>query len=121
MKIIYHSCFCVIFLLLFFTISITAQTPKQNFGRVRTYDVQNYILRVSFDRASKTVFGDTTVQVKPLKNDFKPLELDAANLNFESVKLVSSGKDLVYRAAGEKIYITLDKEYSPEDDDFRTL
>ncbi len=36
-------------------------------------------------------------------------------MNFESVKLVSNGKDLVYRTAGEKIFVTLDKAYAPDD------
>ena len=94
---------------------ITAQTPKPNITRVRTYDVQNYILRVSFDRAAKTVFGDATVQLKPLGNNFKEVEMDAAGLNFESVKLESENRNLIYKTAGEKIYITLDKQYAPED------
>ncbi|CAN5434468.1 hypothetical protein BH20ACI1_BH20ACI1_15920 [soil metagenome] len=107
--------FFVVLLLLFFTLSITAQTPKPSFEPVRDFDVQNYILRMSFDRASKTVFGDTTVQFRPLKNDFKTIELDAADLNFESVKLETENKDLVYKTSGEKVFITLDKTYSPED------
>ncbi len=107
--------FFVVILLLFFTFSITAQTPKPSFEPVRTFDVQNYILRISFDRVAKTVFGDTTVQFRPLKNDFKSIELDAAGLDFESVKLETENKDLVYKTSGEKVFITLDKTYSPED------
>ncbi len=94
---------------------ISAQTKGANSTRVKTYDVVNYILRVSFDRAAKTVFGDTTVQLKPLINDFKTIELDAAGLKFELVKLETENKDLVYKTVGEKIYITFDKTYSPED------
>ncbi len=113
MQKINYRLFFVVSLLLFFTFSITAQ--KSSFEPGRTFDVQNYILRISFDRAGKTVFGDTTVQLKPLKNDFKSIELDAAGLNFESVKLESENKDLVYKTSGEKVFITLDKTYSPED------
>ena len=100
---------------LVYILAATAQTPNANSNRVRTYDVQNYILRVSFDRASKTVFGDSNVQFRPLKNDFKTIELDAAGLNFESVKLETENKDLIYKTNGEKIIVTLDKTYSPED------
>ncbi|MDQ3180646.1 MAG: M1 family metallopeptidase [Acidobacteriota bacterium] len=61
------------------------------------------------------MFGDTTVQLKPLKDNFTSIELDAADLNFESVKLEAANKDLTFRVSGEKISIMLDKAYSPED------
>ncbi len=110
----YHS--IVAFLLfLSFTFSISAQTSKPNFNRVRTYDVQHYVLRISFDRANKVVFGDTTVQLKPLKDNFNLVELDAAEMKFESVKLEPENKDLQYKMSGGKIYITLDKSYAPND------
>ena len=38
-----------------------------------------------------------------------------SELNFDSIKLEPSGKDLSFRQAGDKIYITLDKSYSPAD------
>ncbi len=110
-----HCLLFVVISLFVCAFQISAQTNSVNSNRVRTFDVQNYILRISFDRAAKTVFGDTTVQFKPLKNDFKTIELDAANLNFESIKLETENKDLVYKTAGEKVFITLDKTYSPED------
>ena len=107
--------FIAAFFFFLFAFSISAQTSRPNVNRVRTFDVQHYILRVNFDRDNKIVFGDTTIQLKPLKNDFKSIELDAADLEFESVKLENSNKDLTYRLGGEKIFITLDKAYSPED------
>ena len=110
-----YRLFIAAFFFLLFAFSISAQTSRPNVNRVRTFDVQHYILRVNFDRDRKIVFGDTTIQLKPLKNDFKSIELDAADLEFESVKLENSNKDLTYRLGGEKIYITLDKAYAPED------
>lgn len=106
-----------IFLLLFplFVFSISAQTTTKNFNRVRTYDVQHYTIRVSFDRTKKIVFGDTTVQLKPLGNNFNRVVLDATEMKFESVKLESENKDLQYKQSGEKILITLDKSYTPND------
>ena len=95
--------------------TISAQSSKQNFNRARTYDVQHYIIRVSFDRATKTVFGDTTVQLKPLQGNFNRLELDAANIKFESVKLEPDNKNVVFKTTDNKIYLTLDKAYSPND------
>ena len=96
-----------------FVLPISA--PAQNFSRARTYDVQHYVIRVSFDRALKKVFGDTTIQLKPLKDDINMFELDAAGMSFDSVKNEASGKDLTFRQEGEKIYITLDKSYTAAD------
>lgn len=110
-----YRLFIAAFFLFLFAFSISAQTSRPNFNRARTFDVQHYILRVSFDRANKVVFGDTTIQLKPLKEGFASIELDAADLDFESVKLVPENKDLTYRTAGAKIFITLDKAYSPAD------
>jgi aminopeptidase N len=104
-----------IFLTLAFVFSIAAQTSQNNFNRIRSFDVQNYIIRTNFDRTNKTVFGDTTVLLKPLKNDFKSFEFDAVNLKFESVKLEISNTELTYKTANNKIFITLDKPYSSSD------
>jgi aminopeptidase N len=94
---------------------VFSQTTKQNFNRTRTFDAQHYLIRTSFDRNNKTIFGDTTVSLKPLQNGFRTVELDAANLNFESVKLASNETDLKFRTEGDKIVIALDKDYSPMD------
>ncbi|MDQ3374959.1 MAG: hypothetical protein M3521_13870, partial [Acidobacteriota bacterium] len=104
-----------IFLTLAFVFSIAAQTSQNNFNRIRSFDVQNYIIRTNFDRTNKTVFGDTTVLLKPLKNDFKSFEFDAVNFKFESVKLEISNTQLIYKTANNKIFITLDKPYSSSD------
>ncbi len=105
----------IVFLLLLFVLSIPAQISETESNRARTYDVQHYIIRTSFDRANKIVFGDTTVQLKPLKENFQTFELDAANMRFESVKLETANLNLNYKTVGEKIVIALDKTYSPED------
>lgn len=94
---------------------VSAQPAQKNFNRVRTYDVQHYTIRISFDRENKTVFGDTTVQLKPLKTNFNQLELDAAGLKFDSVKFESSNKDIPFKLASDKVYLTLDKSYAPDD------
>ena len=73
--------------ILLVNLAAAGQVKRSNLDRPRTYDVQNYIIRVSFDRAAKKVFGDTTVQFKPLAPGFRTLELDAVGMTFESVKL----------------------------------
>lgn len=87
----------------------------QNFNRTRTYDVENYKIQIRFDREKKLVFGDTTVSLRPLKDNFKTLELDAAAMNFESVKLETGKKELNFKLSGEKIIVELDQSYKPKD------
>ncbi|MGI8884423.1 MAG: M1 family metallopeptidase [Pyrinomonadaceae bacterium] len=111
----YKSSLLTFLSVIIFALSVSAQTGKPNFNRAQTYDVQHYILRVNFDRAAKKIFGDTTVQLKPLSGNFKSVELDAADLNFEAVTLVPENKILQFRTSGGKIYIELDKNYSPQD------
>lgn len=88
-------------------ITISAQT------RVRTFDAEHYTIRTSFDRQNKTVFGETTVRVKPLASDFKTLELDHVNLSVESVTL--NGKPLQFVANKQNLQIALDKVYNSAD------
>ena len=95
--------------------SAVAQTPRIDFNRPQTFDVQHYIIRTSFDRDNKRVLGDTTVSLKPLSADFRQVTLDAVDLKFESVKLEPTGLDLQYKSAGDKISITLNKSYGASD------
>lgn len=95
--------------------SAVAQTPRPNFNRTQTFDAQHYIIRASFDRASKKVIGETSISLKPLKNGFAIVELDAVDLTFQSVKLEPIDIDLKYKTLPGKIIITLDKAYSPAD------
>jgi Aminopeptidase N len=103
-----------LFLLIFLFSALFAFSQTKNHNRVRTYDVQHYTIRIAFERTAKLVKGDTTVYLKPLKDNFTSFELDAAGMKFESVRL-KGGADLKYRQNGEKILITLDKAYSPND------
>ncbi|MGB7201575.1 MAG: M1 family metallopeptidase, partial [Pyrinomonadaceae bacterium] len=95
--------------------SAIAQTPRPNFNRPQTFDAQHYIIRASFDRRDKKVFGDTTVLLKPLAADFRYFELDAAALTFASVKLEPTGRELPYSVFGQKIKVILDRAYGPEE------
>lgn len=100
---------------LFAAFSAVAQIPPADFNRPQTFDAQHYILRASFDPVNKRVFGDTTVSLKPLKDGFNTVELDAVGLNFQSVKLEPSGIDLSYRSSIDKVVVSLDKSYGPND------
>jgi len=91
--------------------SVPAQKARPDFNRYSDFDAQSYTIRVSFDRAKKEVFGDTTVTVKPTKANFKSLELDAVGITFSSVKLDPSGERLKYRTTPTKVIVALDKAY----------
>ena len=104
----------------FLTLPLFVFAQAKSYNRARSYDVQHYTIRLSFDPATKTVFGDTTVQLKPLKNNFSTVTLDAVGMKYESVRLENpgaggGGKNLKYRQLGEKITVTLDKSYAPEE------
>ena len=93
----------------------SGQAPRPDFNRAQTFDAQNYTVRASFDRTNKKVIGDTTVSLKPLKADFRVVELDAVDLAFQSVKLDPSGTDLQYKTVPGQVVVTLDKAYGPND------
>jgi len=109
-----RRCFKILALAVLAFSSASAQNERPDFNRAQTFDVQHYILRVSFDRTKKKVFGDTTVVLKPLKAGFSEMELDAAGLAFTSVKLEPGETNLKYRVANEKVFVTLGRSYSPD-------
>lgn len=100
---------------LFVAFDISAQSILRAPEREKTFDAQHYIIRSSFDRTNKTYYGDTTVQVKPLKDGFSTLVLDAVDLKMEFVKLEPEGTSLEYKQAGEKLTISLGKTFSTND------
>ena len=105
------SLFCILIFgsLIFAQAQTVKSKPEKNF------DVQHYTIHTSFDRANRTVFGDTIVSLKPLNDNFKTFALDAAGLKFETVTLESSQKSLIYRQNGNKVLITLDQPYKTGD------
>ena len=97
-------------------LNIFGQTPRE-----RTFDAQHYIIRSSFDRDNKIYFGDTTVQIKPLKDGFNTLILDSVGMKFDSVTLESTDKQLPFAISlpfnqkGGQIYVNLTKSFTPND------
>ena len=107
------------------TLPVTAQAPAPapapvappfQWPRSHDYDVQHYRIEVSFDWAKKSVAGETTISLRPLRSDFKEVELDAAKMTINSVKL-KDGQPLKYRYEdGENLFIALDKSYEAGSD-----
>ena len=92
-------------------LQLAAQTP--NLDRPRVYDVKNYVIRVSFDREKRLVYGDTTVELTPINSELSSLELDAVDLNFTSVRLDGASKDLLFTSSNGRVNVKLDRPYTP--------
>jgi aminopeptidase N len=92
----------------------TAQAPEPppvQLPRSHNYDVQHYRIAVSFDWAKRSVAGETQVTLRPLQDEMKEVELDAGQMNIDSVKL-AGGAPLKYRyEADEKLFVSLDRAY----------
>jgi aminopeptidase N len=112
MKLKYILAGLCLLVLFSFSDSVAAQTSRRNFNRPQFYDAEHYTLRVSFDRPQRNVIGETTIRLRPLKNNFAVAEFDAVGIRFSSVVSEPSGKPLKYRLAGGKIIVTLDRRYN---------
>lgn len=97
---------------IFFAFTVQAQTSRPDFNRSSTYDVQHYVLRISFDSEKKKVIGDTTVRLKPLKDGFREVVLDSVDISYTSVTLDPGGPALKYKTGDDKIAVTLDRDYA---------
>ncbi len=98
-----------------FVFALNIHGENKSFNRIRTFDVQHYTIRLNFDRAKKVVHSDSTIELKPLSDNFNSIELDAAGLNFESIRLETSATELKFVAANGKVLINLDKPYDKND------
>jgi aminopeptidase N len=80
------------------------------------FDTQNIKLDLRFDWEHEQALGTETITLSPLITNLRLVELDAANMTFNSVKL-ASGPTLKFEAnaAQEKLRITLDRAYQPND------
>ena len=97
-----------------FVFILTALVVGQKVGpdRPRNYDVKNYTIRVSFDRAKKIVYGDTIVELTPLAAPLISIDLDAVGLKFSKVTLSHGETPLTYRLGERQISVKLDRSYS---------
>lgn len=102
------------FFILVFAFVGFGQSEQSKFDRPRTYDVENYVIGVRFDRPNKTVFGNTVIQFKPLSDGLTTVEFDAVGITFASVTLEPARSPLKYKTTRGKIIVTLDKPYSAD-------
>ena len=90
-----------------------AQAPYNEiptYARSRTFDLQNLKLELSFDLPARKIIGTATLRMAPLAGDLREMTLDSAALDIESVTV--SGRKLAYQTAGDKLTVTLDRQYA---------
>ncbi len=80
------------------------------------FDTQNIKLDLRFDWEREQALGTETITLAPLLTNLRQVELDAANMTFNSVKL-SSSAPLKFETdeSQEKLRITLDRPYQPNE------
>lgn len=84
--------------------------PPYRWPRSHDYDVQHYRIEVRFNWAG-TVYGQTTITLRPLRSGLKEIEVDAGKMKINAVKL-EQGESLKFRYEdNENLFIALDKDY----------
>ena len=80
----------------------------------RSYHVENYKITARIDMVKGEIFGDEVVTLRPLRAGMKALYLDSSQLQIDSVTLGTvKGKVLHFQREDPKLWITLDRGYSP--------
>ncbi len=92
------------------------ELPAPRYIPSHDFDTQNIKLDLRFDWEREQALGTETITLAPLITNLRVLDLDAANMTFNSVKL-ASGQGLKFAAspAQQKLTITLDRAYQPND------
>ena len=89
-----------------------AASTNSRAPRVHDYDVQHYRIAVSFDWEDESVSGETTIDLTPVKDGFREIEIDAGKMKIESVRL-RAGTPLKFRyERDEKLFVELDRDYA---------
>src|ERR1700687_264548 len=90
--------------------------PPAQYVPSHDYDTRDIALDLHFDWDKEQAIGIETFSFSPLIEDLRRIVLDAAYMNFSSVKL-ANGTSLQYQfdEKKEKLSITLDRAYQPKD------
>ncbi|BCS30854.1 aminopeptidase [Luteitalea sp. TBR-22] len=78
--------------------------------RSHDFDVQHYRIRLAIDDERRTVDGETTVTLRPLKDDFRTCVLDAETFTVSAVR-DASGSNLEFRQTPTSLRIELARPY----------
>jgi aminopeptidase N len=89
--------------------------PPVPWPRSHPFDMQHILLKLSFNWNEESVAGEATLRLRPLADDLKEVELDAANFTVDWVKL-PDGRGLNFDLAPEKLIVKLDRAYKTAED-----
>ncbi len=92
------------------------ELPAPRYIPSHDFDTQNIKLELRFDWEHEQALGTETITLSPLITNLRNVELDAANMTFNSVKL-APGLPVKFEsdAKQEKLRITLDRAYQPKE------
>ncbi len=93
--------------------TVPIELPVYHGEAKRTHDLLHTKLDLSFNWEKEYVLGVATLDIKPLFYSTSTLTLDAIGFDIHSIKI--QNKDLKFKYNGRKIIITLDKEYTREE------
>ena len=85
------------------------RAEDQSFNRIRQFDAIHYNIGLRFDRKRNKVFGDTRLTLRPLSKPISYVQLDARNIDFDSITDYETGKPLKYRYNRRKVRIILNE------------
>lgn len=80
-----------------------------SFNRVRHFDAIHYKIGLRFDKKRNRVFGDSELTLRPLSKPLSYVELDARDIDFNSITDHDTGKQLEYEYNGRKLRIKLNE------------
>ncbi|MBD3288397.1 hypothetical protein GF337_06295 [candidate division KSB1 bacterium] len=80
----------------------------------RNYDIQHIKLNLAFDRHNKSITGEATLTIVPLKENFRDCIFHAADMEIREIQLNES-MDVDFEADSEIVRIELPKEFSLQD------
>ncbi|MEE9168164.1 MAG: aminopeptidase, partial [bacterium] len=97
----------------FFAADLSAQKvdiysrPKR-YERTRQYDAIHYRIKLRFDEGQKAFWGENTVTISPLSDDFTTCRLDAETFTVTSIR-DEAGGSLDYEHSEGKLIVDLSK------------
>jgi len=87
--------------------------PKQ-YERIREYDAIHYRIKLTFDEGKQTYWGETTVTLSPLYDNFKTCVLDAETFTVTTV-VDENKKTLSFEQTDRQLIVHLSQDYHTED------
>jgi len=109
----------LVFIMLFIIQGAYTQSPDQSLKPVvpernRDYNALHYKIELAVDPEQKTLKGQNTVSLVPLRDNFNLIELDAVSLLVTDVSHIK-GFPLSFKQTEKKLFIKLPRKYGHKD------